>query len=88
MMGYGSYAGAMNALRGAVSHGDYIAGDNFTAADVYVGSHIGFGMQFGTIEKRPSFERYWHRISNRPAALRAKAIDDALIAAPGQTPRA
>jgi glutathione S-transferase len=88
MMGYGTYADAMNALEGAVSHGDYVAGGSFTAADVYLGAHLGFGMQFGTIEKRPAFERYWDRISNRPAALRAKAIDDALTAQPGATPPA
>jgi len=37
-------------------------------------------MQFGAIEKRPAFEQYWQRISARPAALRAKEIDDALAA--------
>ncbi|HEX5317542.1 MAG TPA: glutathione S-transferase family protein [Stellaceae bacterium] len=81
MMGYGTYGDVMNALEGAVSRGDYIAGDRFTAADVYVGSHIGFGLQFGTIEKRPAFERYVARIAARPAALRAKKIDDDLAAA-------
>jgi glutathione S-transferase len=82
MMGYGTYADAMNGLEGAVSQGDYIVGDRFTAADVYVGSHIGFGLLFGTIEKRPAFERYVARISARPAAVRAKQIDDDLAAAP------
>jgi glutathione S-transferase len=86
MMGYGTYADVLNALEGAVSHGDYVAGDRFTAADVYLGSHLGFGMQFGTIEKRDAFERYWQRVGNRPAALRAKAIDDALIPPPAATP--
>jgi len=55
-----------------------------TAADVYVGSGIGFGTQFGTIEKRPAFEQYWKRLSARPAALRAKEIDDALAAEQAQ----
>ena len=82
MMGYGTYADVMNALDGAVSQGDYIVGNRFTAADVYVGSHIGFGLQFGTIETRPAFERYWSRISARPAALRAKKIDDELATNP------
>ena len=27
---------------------DYLVGDSFTAADLYVGSHVGFGLQFGT----------------------------------------
>jgi len=82
MMGYGRFEDVINALDGAVSRGEYIVGDNFTAADVYVGSNIGFGMQFGTIEKRPAFERYWTRVSARPGALRAKQIDDALAPSP------
>ena len=54
-------------------------GDQFSAADVYVGSQIGWGMMFGTIEKRPAFEAYWNRIGHRPAALKARAKDDALL---------
>ena len=57
--------------------------DRFSAADVYVGSHIAFGLQFGTIEKRAAFERYVARLFARRAALRAKQIDDD-IAATGQ----
>jgi glutathione S-transferase len=79
MVGYGSVADAVNALEFAVSQSDYIAGDRFTAADVYVGSQIGWGMMFGTLEKRPAFERYWERIASRPAAIRAREIDDALM---------
>ncbi len=80
MIGYGTYARVMDAVEAAVSHGDYLVGETFTAADVYLGSHLGFGMLFGTIEKRPAFETYWKRISERPAAVRAREIDDALIA--------
>ena len=84
MMGYGSFAEVLDVLDGAVSERDYLVGGRFTAADLYAGSQIGFGMQFGTIEKRPAFERYWSRIAARPAALRAKAIDDG--AAPERPP--
>jgi glutathione S-transferase len=80
MIGYGSYDEAIGTLEAAISGREYIAGDSFTAADVYVGSHIGFGMQFGTLEKRPAFEQYWQRISARPAAVRAREIDDVLAA--------
>jgi glutathione S-transferase len=80
MIGYGTFADVMDATEAAVSRSAYIAGDTFTAADVYVGAQIGYGLVFGTIEKRPVFERYWEKVSNRPAALRAKAIDDALVA--------
>ena len=81
MIGYGNYAAVIDTLDAAVSRGDYLVGGRFSAADVYVGSHIGFGMQFGTIETRPSFERYWSGLSARPAALRAKQIDDDLASA-------
>jgi glutathione S-transferase len=80
MIGYGTVAQVMATLEAAVSHGNYLAGDGFTAADLYVGSQIGFGMMFGTIEKRPAFEQYWHRVSTRPAFVRAKDLDDALVA--------
>ena len=81
MVGYGSFAAMVDTLEIAVTASDYVAGDAFSAADVYFGSQIGWGMQFGSIEKRPAFEAYWDRISNRPAAIRARDIDDALIAA-------
>lgn len=80
MIGYGNIALVLNTLEAAVSRGDYLAGDSFTAADLYVGSHIGFGMMFGSLEKRPAFERYWQRLSSRPAYLRAKQLDDAKAA--------
>ena len=76
--GYGSMADVLNALEGAVAGHEYLVGERFSAADVYVGSQIGWGMMFGTLEKRPAFAAYWERISDRPAARRAREIDDAL----------
>ena len=86
MAGYGTHTDVMTALDGWLSTHDYATGDRFTAADVYLGAHVGWGMQFGTVEKRPAFERYWQRVSVRPAALRAKEIDDKLM--PAQPPTA
>jgi glutathione S-transferase len=80
MIGYGNITQVLNTLETAVSRGDYLVGDSFTAADLYAGSHIGFGMMFGTLEKRPAFEQYWQRLSSRPAYLRAKQLDDAKAA--------
>jgi glutathione S-transferase len=80
MIGYGNYATTLDTLERAVSQGDYLVGDRFTAADLYVGSHLGYGMQFKTIEARPAFERYWSRLAARPAAQRANEIDDKLAA--------
>ena len=79
MVGYGSLDDVLAALDGAVAAGGYLAGDRFSAADLYLGSQIGWGMMFGTIDKRASFQRYWERISGRPAAARAREIDDALL---------
>jgi glutathione S-transferase len=77
MAGYGSLADVMAALEGALEGREYLVGERFSAADVYVGSHIGWGMAFGTLDKRPAFERYFERLAARPAAVRAREIDDA-----------
>ena len=79
MIGYGSFAAVLDTLETAVSASEFIAGANFSAADVYVGSHLGFGFQFGSLEKRPAFVDYWSRLENRPARLRSIAIDEALM---------
>jgi glutathione S-transferase len=78
-VGYGNFGQVMNALEQAVSQSPYLLGDSFTAADVYVGSQVGFGLMFNTFEKRPAFESYWKRISGRPAYARARELDDALM---------
>ncbi|HTU11411.1 MAG TPA: glutathione S-transferase family protein [Allosphingosinicella sp.] len=80
-VGYGSFDAAIDALEHALKPGPYICGDQFTAADLYVGSQIGYGMMFGSIEKRPLFEDYFGRLQARPAARRAAELDDALMAA-------
>ena len=86
MVGYGRFPDVLAALEQAVSQGDYILGERFSAADVYLGAHLGWGMSFGTIEKRPAFERYVARVGGRPAAVRAKEIDDKLVAERQQPP--
>ncbi|MGO8835419.1 MAG: glutathione S-transferase family protein [Roseiarcus sp.] len=80
MAGYGSLGDVMNALERLLSAHEFVAGDRFSAADVYLGAQIGSGMRFATIDKRPAFEQYWARLGARPAAVRARAIDDALVA--------
>ena len=77
MMGYGSLERVMKVLEDAVSRADYLVGGRFSAADVYIGSQIGFGLMFGTIEKRPAFQQYWQRLGARPAYTRARELDDA-----------
>ena len=80
MAGFGSLAAALDALEGAVAGKAFVAGDRFSAADVYVGSQIDWGLQFGTIAPRPAFEAYAAGLRERPAYQRAKEIDNGLIA--------
>ena len=76
MIGYGRYEDVLDALEAVTQAArPYLLGTQFTAADVYVGSHLAFGMQFGTIEKRPAFERYCSVLDDRPARQRAIRID-------------
>ncbi|KQN91906.1 glutathione S-transferase [Sphingomonas sp. Leaf67] len=80
MVGYGDYDRVVAVLEQAVSAHDYIAGDRFTAADVYVGSHVMWGTQFGTLPKLDPFMAYLARLADRPAHLRASQLDDAAVA--------
>lgn len=80
MAGFGSLPAALDALESAVAGKAFVAGDRFSAADVYVGSQIDWGLQFGTIPSRPAFEAYVAPLRERPAYKRAKEIDNGLIA--------
>jgi glutathione S-transferase len=77
-MGYGNYADTLNTLEKAISPGPFILGERFSAADVYVGSAIGWGLGMKAIEPRPAFEAYLGRVSSRPAYQRAMAQSEAL----------
>lgn len=81
MVGYGSFARAVDTLEHGLSRHDYVAGSRFTAADVYVGSAVGWFTQFGMLEQRPVFTNYLARLWDRPAWVHARAIDDELMAA-------
>lgn len=77
MVGFGSHGAAIDALQTALQPGPYVCGAQFTAADVVLGSALGWGMLFGTIDKRPSFEAYVARLQQRDAAKRANAANEA-----------
>jgi len=80
--GYGSFEQVVDTLETVVSaSGPWLLGDRFSALDVYLGSQIGWGLQFRTLPERDVFKAYAERLFHRPAAIRAREIDDALIAA-------
>jgi glutathione S-transferase len=86
MFGYGSYDKVVAVLDALFSLRDYVCGDRFTAADVYVGSQIMFPMQFGMLPERDSFSRYRDRLQAREAYRRATETDEKVIADLGIRP--
>jgi glutathione S-transferase len=79
-LGYGNYDRTVDQLERAVTARPFIAGNRFTAADVYVGSHIGWGLGLKTLPPREAFLAYAGRLTTREAYARAVAKDQALIA--------
>ena len=80
MFGYGNYNLAIDTLEKALAGKQYIAGDRFSAADLFVGANVNFMLQFNLLEPRPVFTDYAARMTDRDAYRRAKEIDGKLIA--------
>ena len=77
-VGYRNLSAVIDTLEWAVQQNDYIAGPSFTAADVYIGAQLSWGMQMQTIEERPALRRYVDRVHDREALRRAENIDNEL----------
>jgi glutathione S-transferase len=80
-LGYGDFDTAMDVTAKAVAKGPYLMGDQFTAADVIIGSTLRWGMMFKMVPERPEFTAYTNRLATRPALQRAEAKDKELAAA-------
>ncbi|MBY6200880.1 glutathione S-transferase family protein [Maritalea mobilis] len=79
-VGWGSLTAVAATLEHLLEDGrKHILGEAFSAVDVYLGSQIAWGLQFGTLPERPGFADYVARITDRPAAKRAVELDDALL---------
>ncbi len=81
MVGFGSLDRTLDTLEGHFEGNNYVCGTRFTMADVYVGSQIDWGLNFGSVPPREAFVAYADRIQGREAYKAAKAIDHALIEA-------
>ena len=80
MAGYGSYEQTVDALETVVAGAaPWLLGERFSAADVYVGSQVVWGQQFGSLPARPAFAAYAARLQARDAYRRATALDDAMM---------
>jgi glutathione S-transferase len=79
MVGFGSFEAVVGALETHLRAHRFVCGDAFTAADVYVGSQVLWGLQFGTMPKLPAFEAYAARLRERPAHQRTDQINDSRL---------
>jgi len=66
-VGYGTYEDTLAALATALVPGPFILGERFSAADIFVGSQIYWGLMAKGIEPKPVFEQYAGRCTARPA---------------------
>ncbi|WP_305969157.1 MULTISPECIES: glutathione S-transferase family protein [unclassified Mameliella] len=78
--GWGNLEAVTDTLDGLLSDGrTYLLGDTFSAVDVYLGSQIAWGREFGSLPDRTNFGPYVARIMRREAAVRAQDMDNALM---------
>jgi len=71
-LGYGSLALTLSTLENHLQQSLYVCGEQFTAADIYLASHLNFSMMVAnTIDQCPTFVEYVNRLNQRPAKLRA-----------------
>jgi len=79
MAGYGSFDLAIGVLDTLLGTRSYVCGDRFTAADVYVGSQVDWGLMFKSLPETDNFKAYAERLRSRPAYIKSKQIDMALM---------
>ena len=73
--GWGEAQRPFDVLDAALSKGPWLLGENFSAADVAMGSMLNFAVRmFKMVPSRPSFEAYVDRCTARPAFQRAQQI--------------
>ena len=80
IVGFGNLDRVLDTLEGHLGEADWVCGERFTMADVYLGSQVDWGLAFGTMPSRPAFEAYAARFREREGYKAAKAIDNQLIA--------
>lgn len=79
MAGYGGLKQVVSTLKSLLAGRSYVAGDRFSAADLYLSAELDWMMGFGVFPKEPEFVAYVTPLKARPAAVRAREIDDALL---------
>ena len=85
MSPYGSFETVVKTLGDLIdqSGGPWILGERFSAVDVLWGTALGWMLQFGLLDKTPTFTQYAERVAARPASARAREREQAIVAAKG-----
>lgn len=72
---WGSTTQVFDVLENALEKGPWLLGDEFSAADIAIGSGINFAIRlFRMIPTRPAFDRYLDACAARPAFQRAATL--------------
>ena len=79
LVGYGTHGRMLDTLEGMLSQNEYVAGDQFSAADVYLAAQLQWNMMMTVIDERAAFVDYSRRMHARSACQRAEEIDNELF---------
>jgi glutathione S-transferase len=79
-LGWRDFDTVLDIVRKAVVKGPFLMGEQFTAADIVIGSGLRYGIMFKLVPERKEFQDYVARIAARPAAQRAEAKDKDIAA--------
>jgi glutathione S-transferase len=77
---YGDYDTVMDTVAAAVETGPFLLGEQFTAADVVLGSTMQWGTMMKALPTRPEFTAYLGRLQRRPALQRSFTKNQELYA--------
>jgi len=77
-LGWRDFDTVLDIVSKALTKGPHLMGEQFTAADIVIGSGLRYGMMFKLVPERKEFTDYVARIGARPAAQRAEAKDKEL----------
>jgi glutathione S-transferase len=80
MSPYGDFETVMATINAQLRAGPFILGQDFTTADVLWGTALLWTTKFGLVPETPEIKTYIERTTNRPAAIRARQQDEALVA--------
>lgn len=79
-VGWGKLDDVLGTLSAGLTPGPWLLGERFSAADVLIGSGLGYMLPFNLLPERPEYLAYVERLEARPAHKAARAADAARLA--------